>query len=227
VVRYVAGKYDRLDVLLNNAGVMAIPRHEKTKDGFEMQMGTNHLGHFALTHHLLPVILRTKGARVVNVSSGAHKMGSVPTGVDLENVDGHDAERYDPWQRYSESKAANMLFTSELERRFRRLGEATVAIAVACHPGYAATNLQADRFPMWELVTSVVAQSAAMGALPLLYAAVEPSVKGDDYVGPSGMWGGYPALNDRDARVTDPATQASLWDKSAEATHCVFAALDK
>jgi NAD(P)-dependent dehydrogenase (short-subunit alcohol dehydrogenase family) len=219
-----AGKYDRLDILLNNAGVMALPAREVSKDGFEMQMATNHLGHFALTHHLLPLLLRTKGARVVVVASNAHKFSPYAQGLEPDNLDGHDADSYHPWHRYSESKAANIFFTAELERRFRAT-PGVDTMAIACHPGFADTNLFADRFPLWWLVSGTFAQSAAMGALPLLYAATEPSAKGNDYVGHEGLWGGYPALNDRDPRVEDAATRRAVWAQSVALTKADFALL--
>ena len=161
-------KHDKLDILVNNAGVMAIP-YRKTEDGFEMQFGTNHLGHFALTGLLLEQLLASKKSRVVNVSSMAHEQGTM-------NWDDLAWERdYSEWGAYGMSKLANLLFTYELQRKFEAAG--VDAISTGCHPGYAATNLQAiepERWITWltnmlmKVTNRVVAQSAAMGALPTL-----------------------------------------------------------
>jgi NAD(P)-dependent dehydrogenase (short-subunit alcohol dehydrogenase family) len=172
--------------------VMAIP-YRQTADGFEMQFGTNHLGHFALTGLLLDRLLATEGARIVNVASGAHRMGKIRFD-DLQWKNG-----YRKWMAYGQSKLANLLFTLELQRKVDAAGKKL--LAVACHPGYAATNLQAVGPKMsgssmmeslTELGNRLLAQSAAMGALPTEYAAVAPDVKGGDYIGPDGMaelWG--------------------------------------
>ncbi|MFZ0678554.1 oxidoreductase, partial [Candidatus Binatus sp.] len=177
-------KHQALHVLCNNAGVMAIP-YRQTPDGFEMQFGTNHLGHFALTGLLLDRLLATDGARVINVASGAHRMGKIRFD-DLQWKNG-----YRKWMAYGQSKLANLLFTSELQRKVDAAGKKL--LAVACHPGYAATNLQAAGPRMqgstmleslFSLGNSMIAQSAAMGALPTEYAAVAPDVHGNDYIGP-------------------------------------------
>lgn len=178
------GKYKALDILINNAGVMALP-YRKTKDGFEMQFGTNHLGHFALTGLLLPVILATPSARVVTVSSGAHRTGRIA----FDNLQGEKS--YQRWAAYSQTKLANLLFAYELQRRFEAAGAA--AISVACHPGYVATNLQAAG-PRMEgsrisemlmgLGNRLFAGKASQGAQPTLYAATSPDVNGCDYIGP-------------------------------------------
>ncbi len=213
-------RHDALHALVNNAGVMAIPRRD-TADGFEMQIGTNHLGHFALTGLLLGRLLATEGARVVNVSSTAHRMGR----IDFDDL--HGERRYSSWGAYGQSKLANLLFTYELQRRLESRG--ADAIAVGCHPGYAATNLQfvGPRMSGSSLGESFMgalnrlfAQSAAMGALPTLYAATAPDVKGGDYIGPGGLgeaWG-PPKKVRSSGRSRDRKAAARLWDLSVEAT---------
>jgi NAD(P)-dependent dehydrogenase (short-subunit alcohol dehydrogenase family) len=217
-------KHRNLHVLCNNAGVMALP-HRRTADGFEMQFGTNHLGHFALTGLLLEPLLRTEGARVVTVSSSAHRMGRI-------QFDDLQWERsYSEWLAYGQSKLANLLFTFELHRRAKRAG--ANMISVACHPGYAATNLQAagPRMQGFWLIEAAIdfanrlfAQSAAMGALPLLYAAAAPDVDGGDYIGPDGLGElrGYPTKVSCSASAHDPATARRLWDISEQLTGVRF-----
>ena len=207
-----------LHVLCNNAGVMAIP-HRTTGDGFEMQFGTNHLGHFALTGLLLERLLATPGARVVTVSSGAHKFGV----MHWDDLQGQRS--YGSWRAYGQSKLANLLFTYELQRRLATAH--AELISVACHPGYAATNLKAAGPRMqgssigeavWELANRLLAQSAAMGALPTLYAATAPDVQGGDYIGPDGFgeqWG-HPKKVRSNARSHDPEAQRRLWKISEQ-----------
>ncbi len=210
----------RLDALVNNAGVMALP-YRKTVDGFEMQFGTNHLGHFALTGWLLEVLLAADGARVVNVSSGAHRMGRI-------RFDDLQWERgYYKWFAYGQSKLANLLFTFELQRRADAAG--AKLLAFGCHPGYAATNLQSAGPRMqgssameslWGTMNGMFAQSAAMGALPTLYAATSTEVRGGDYIGPDGiaeMWG-HPTKVKTSAGARDPAIASKLWDVSEQLT---------
>jgi NAD(P)-dependent dehydrogenase (short-subunit alcohol dehydrogenase family) len=209
-----------LHVLCNNAGVMAIP-YRRTVDGFEMQFGTNHLGHFALTGLMLDRLLATEDARVVNVSSGAHRMGKIRFD-DLQWQNG-----YRKWRAYGQSKLANLLFTFELQRRADAAG--AKLLSVACHPGYAATNLQAAGPRMqgssmmesfFSVGNSLFAQSAAMGALPTEYAAVAPGVHGGDYIGPDGiaeMWG-HPVNVGCSAAARDAAAAARLWEVSEQLT---------
>jgi hypothetical protein len=212
----------KLDVLCNNAGVMALP-YRQTADGFEMQFGTNHLGHFALTGLLLDRILSTEGARVVNVSSGAHRMGTIRFD-DLQWKNG-----YGKWRAYGQSKLANLLFTSELQRRADAAGKKL--LSVACHPGYAATNLQAAgpqmsgssvmEYFFTQVGNRYMAQSAAMGALPTEYAAVAPGVRGGDYIGPDGLgelWG-HPTKVSRSAAAQDAAAASRLWEISEQLTN--------
>jgi len=210
----------RLHILCNNAGVMAIP-YRRTADGFEMQMGTNHFGHFALTGLLFDRLLATDDARVVTVSSGAHRIGSIRFD-DLNWEHG-----YRKWLAYGQSKLANLLFCLELQRRLEKARARM--ISVACHPGYAATNLQAAGPRMagssiMESLTGVAnslfAQSASMGALPTLYAATSPEVRGGDYIGPAGLgelWG-TPAKVGRSSAASDASAAARLWEVSERLT---------
>jgi NAD(P)-dependent dehydrogenase (short-subunit alcohol dehydrogenase family) len=220
-------KHERLDLLCNNAGVMAIPRRH-TADGFEMQLGTNHLGHFALTGLVLPRLLDTPGARIVSVSSSAHRPGKMHwNDLQLER-------RYRKWRAYAQSKLANLLFAFELDRRLRKAGASV--ISVAAHPGYAATNLQAVgarmegarfREQILALGNRLFAQSAAMGALPTLHAATAPEVQGGDYFGPASlgeMWG-HPRKVGSTARARNRADAARLWELSETLTDVRFAAL--
>jgi NAD(P)-dependent dehydrogenase (short-subunit alcohol dehydrogenase family) len=223
----VAAACPALHGLCNNAGVMAIP-YRRTADGFEMQFGTNHLGHFALTGLLLGRLLATPGARVVNVSSNAHKFGA------MRWDDVQWQRSYRKWYAYSQSKLANLLFTNELQRRLSAAGAGM--ISVACHPGYAATNLQAAGPRMQgssfaEAVMSfgnrVFAQPAAMGALPTLYAATAADVRGGDYIGPDGLgeqWG-HPKKVQTTARARDPEAQRRLWELSEQLTGVRYDAL--
>ncbi|WP_111766137.1 oxidoreductase [Nakamurella deserti] len=195
-----------LDVLINNAGIMAVPEGE-TADGFEMQIGTNHLGHFALTALLLPHITD----RVVTVSSQAHRMGRIHL-TDLNA----ERRRYHRWGAYGQSKLANLLFTSELQRRLELAG--SPVRAVAAHPGFAATGLTShfDGFlgrPL-NTLTSLVATSAADGALPTLYAATQ-DLPGDSFVGP-GRNG--PQLESRSRAARDDEMARQLFDLSARLT---------
>jgi NAD(P)-dependent dehydrogenase (short-subunit alcohol dehydrogenase family) len=221
--------HSRLDMLINNAGVMAIPRRVTT-DGFEMQFGTNHLGHFALTGLLLPLILRTPSSRIVTVSSGAHMFGKI-------NFDDLQSERsYSKFGVYGQSKLANLLFAYELQRKLQAAGGGASggAISVAAHPGYASTNLQAVGPQMdgsklgartMSAANRVLAQSAAMGALPEVYAATSPDVRGGDYIGPDGFMGqkGFPQKVGSNSRSYDQEVAARLWAVSEELTGVGYA----
>ncbi len=212
--------HDRLDALVNNAGVMALPR-EETADGFERQFGVNHLGHFALTGRLIDPLAATDGARVVAVSSGAHTGGE----IDFDDLQGE--RDYGKWRAYSQSKLANLLFAYELDRRADAAG--LDVTGVGCHPGWAATDLQ-RRGPEKEgsrvkllamrAANAVLAQSATRGALPTLYAATEPSIAGGEYVGPGGLGNmrGYPELQASSDASYDRETARRLWEVSAELT---------
>jgi NAD(P)-dependent dehydrogenase (short-subunit alcohol dehydrogenase family) len=220
-------RFQKLDVLVNNAGVMAIPR-TLTADGFEMQFGTNHLGHFVLTEQLLDLLIASGAGRVVNVSSGAHRFGKM-------NFDDLMREKsYSKWPVYAQSKLANLLFTSELEKRLRAAN--VPVIAVAAHPGFSATNLQGvgprmenSSFGAWaaNLGNKLFAQSATIGALCQLYAATMPDMKGNEYIGPDGFMeqSGYPKRVDRITRAKSTADAATLWQKSVELTGAKYARL--
>jgi len=207
-------EFQRLDLLINNAGVMMLPDCTKTADGFEMQFGTNHLGHFALTGLLLETISRTPGARVVMVSSTAERFGRM-------NFDNLNAEQlYDKQAAYGQSKLANLLFTAELQRRFE--AASMDAIAVAAHPGWTTTNLQ--RHTRLRLLNPIFAQGPEMGALPTLYAATSPDVRGGDYFGPGGFMQmrGYPTKVKPTDRSKDEADAKKLWEVSEEVTGITF-----
>jgi NAD(P)-dependent dehydrogenase (short-subunit alcohol dehydrogenase family) len=224
----LSDRLERIDVLCNNAGVMAIP-YRKTADGFEMQIGTNHLGHFALTGLLLDKLLAGGSPRVVNVSSGAHKAGR------MRFDDLHWERGYRKWPAYAQSKLANLLFTYALQRRFE--GAGVDAISLAAHPGYAATNLQfvgpqMTQSSIGERVmafgNSLFAQDAASGALPTLRAATAPDVAGGEYWGPDGpfeMWG-YPKRVESTSRSHDRADAERLWQTSVDQTGVDYATLD-
>jgi NAD(P)-dependent dehydrogenase (short-subunit alcohol dehydrogenase family) len=216
---------DQLDVLMNNAGVMAVP-FARTADGFEVQFGTNHLGHFALTGRLLPALLRAKVSRVVTTSSTAHRMGRIRTD-DLNWEHGP----YRTWAAYGQSKLANLLFTLELGRRAGQAGAPLVA--AAAHPGYASTHLQAvgpeqrgnrvmER--VMEFANRVVAQSDEMGALPQLYAATMPDVAAGDYFGPDGPFEqrGHPKRVGSTSASRDTAAARRLWEASEELTGVTY-----
>jgi NAD(P)-dependent dehydrogenase (short-subunit alcohol dehydrogenase family) len=201
-----------VDVLINNAGVMAVPE-SRTKDGFEMQFGTNHLGHFALTNLLLPQITD----RVVTVSSSGHRWGE----INLADLNWR-TRRYRPWRAYGQTKLANLLFTLELERRL--IADGSSVRAMAAHPGYAATNLQTGTAgPFADRIMSVAnkffAQSEEMGALPSLFAATQ-DLPGASYVGPGGRneQRGYPTLVGRSTAATDLRMAKDLWIASEELT---------
>lgn len=222
--RWSASQPDGLDLLINNAGVMALP-HRLTADGFEMQIGTNHLGHFALTGLLLPALVARHRSRVVTVSSFAHRMGR----LNLDDLMGE--KRYRAWGAYGQSKLANLLFTGELQRRLDR---AHLSVkAMAAHPGYSNTNLQSASAKMkgqsfqatvTDRMNDVMAQSASMGALPTLFAATAPGLPGDSFVGPNGFMElrGYPQLVGRSARAADAADAAALWTVSEQLTGVTY-----
>ncbi|MFD9378208.1 oxidoreductase [Streptomyces sp. NPDC059999] len=219
--------HDTLDLLVNNAGVMALP-HGRTADGFESQFGINHLGHFALTGLLLPRVLAAgDGARIVNLSSAFHALG------DLDHDDLNSERGYRRWIAYGRSKTANLLFTHELSRRLAAAGSGIVT--AAAHPGYASTNLHVGAAPRaGRTLTSriavaanaavnavgiaVVAQSAEAGALPTLYAATAPGVRPDAFIGPRLGWRGAPARSWRAKWTLDDASGERLWSASEKLT---------
>ncbi|WP_248516271.1 oxidoreductase [Salinarchaeum laminariae] len=213
--------HDALDVLVNNAGIMAIPRQE-TAEGFEYQFGVNHLGHFALTAGLLNVLESTDGdARIVTQSSGLHTNGE----IHFDDLQWEDS--YDAWGAYAQSKLANVLFAYELDRRLDAAG--STVTSVACHPGYANTNLQrrgpemqGSTVRIWamKVANALVAQSAKRGALPTLYAATDPAIAGGEYVGPGGLAGmrGAPEIQASSDLSYDESLATRLWEVSEELT---------
>ncbi len=211
-VREFAAGLGEIAVLVNNAGVMATPKRQ-TKDGFELQIGTNHLGHFALTGLLLDRITD----RVVTMSSAAHRTGR----IDLQDLN-WEHRRYQRWPAYGQSKLANLLFTYELQRRLTAAGSTRKAFAA--HPGYAATNLQShtdsiqDR--LMNVTNRIIAQSARMGALPALYAATVPELAGGSFIGPDGLFEqrGHPKIVKSSKASYDETTAAALWTLSQTLT---------
>jgi NAD(P)-dependent dehydrogenase (short-subunit alcohol dehydrogenase family) len=226
-IRGFAGEYlasgAKLDVLVNNAGVMALPKREQTADGFERQFGTNHLGHFALTGLLMPALLRAPAPRVVTVASLAHRNGTMAW-------DNLQAERsYTPWGAYNMSKLANILFARELDRRAREAGNKLKSVAV--HPGVSKTNIAnygTDlKTTVFRILGPMFIQDDAMGALPTLYAATAPEVEGGQYIGPDGFgeMRGYPkVLQPRPQAMEEPAGRR-LWSVSEQLTGVVYPAL--
>jgi len=211
-------KYDRLNVLVNNAGIMWAP-YGTTKDGFESQFGTNHLGHFALTGLLLERLLTTPGSRIVNVSSSAHRSGH----MDFENLMFEGGEGYGRHTAYGRSKLANLLFTYELQRKFDAIR--SDCMALAAHPGVSDTDLDRyiQEFWYFRLLRPLfgwMIQSAAMGALPTLRAATDPGAKGGEYYGPDGFMEsrGYPVVVESDNASHDQSDAATLWNVSEELT---------
>ncbi|MFZ1865299.1 MAG: oxidoreductase [Polyangiales bacterium] len=207
-------KHARLDLLINNAGIM-VPPYGKTAQGFETQLGVNHLGHFALTGSLLDLLLRTPGSRVVTVSSIAHYFGR----IDFSDL--NFEKDYNAQAAYGQSKLANLLFTYELQRRLDRAGKDT--IAVAAHPGWTETNLQKHAKSV-RFLNRFFAQEPRMGALPTLYAAAETGVKGAEYYGPSGLleMNGPPKRVKSNKRSHDPNVAERLWNVSEDLTGVQF-----
>lgn len=210
-----------LDLLINNAGVMALPRRQTTADGFEMQFGTNHLGHFALTARLLPLLRRASAPRVVSVSSLAHRTGW----IDFNDLQG--ARLYSAWKAYGQSKLACLMFALELQRRSDAAG--WKLISNAAHPGFARTNLFASGpGGLLSLATDFAApllgQSAADGARPILFAATSPDAKPGGYYGPGGLGElrGAPARASIMPQARDTATAAKLWEVSETLTGVSF-----
>ncbi len=220
--RFASG-HDRLDVLVNNAGLMATPL-QRTAQGFEMQFGVNHLGHFALTGHLLEMLMASGPARVVSISSQGHRPGKIR----FEDI--NSDKKYSPWPAYFQSKLANLLFIRELQRRLT-LAKSEV-IAVAAHPGVSSTNLGHETrgvvgsMMRWTrpVADRLVSQSAAMGALPTLRAAVDTSVAGGDYFGPDGLGEqrGHPVKVDSSNRAKDDTAAGRLWQLSEQLTKVTY-----
>lgn len=231
-----AQRHGSLDVLVNNAGVMALP-FGRTADGFETQFGVNHLGHFALTGLLLPRLLAAApGARIVSLSSGFHMFG------DVDHADLHSERNYRRWIAYGRSKTANLLFTHELARRLEAAGSGIVA--AAAHPGYASTNLHVAAAPQAGTTlgsriavaanslgiavgNGIIAQSAASGALPTLYAATAPGVRPDEFIGPRFSFRGAPARSGRAKWTLDDKSGERLWAASEKLTGVSYASLSR
>jgi NAD(P)-dependent dehydrogenase (short-subunit alcohol dehydrogenase family) len=213
--------HPRIDLLFNNAGVMVPPRG-RTADGFETQLGTNHLGHFAFTGLLLDRLLATPDSRVVTMSSTAHRIGR------MRFDDLHFERGYRPWAAYGQSMLANLLFTYELHRRLRKAGATT--LAVAAHPGYARTELQRHAYRsrvnriLFAPFTALLSHTARQGALPLLRAAVDADAHGGEYFGPDGCFElvGNPARVSSNARSHDETDQRRLWEVSESLTGVVY-----
>ncbi len=204
-------KYDRLDILINNAGVMMCP-YSKTEDGFEIQMGTNHLGHFALTGHLMPLLKKTKGSRIVATSSIAHRSGK----IDFSDIN-WEKRKYNTNRAYGDSKLANLYFTYELARKFD--GNQDAPVIIAAHPGVTATELtRYSRF--FRFFNIFFSQKVEMGTLPTLRAATDPEAKPGDYFGPEGFMEmkGYPVKVESNKLSKDVNIARKLWEISEEMT---------
>lgn len=209
-----SNQHERLDLLVNNAGLMALDE-SRSKEGFETQLGVNHLGHFALTGRLLPVILATPGARIASMSSMAHRGGQLA----LDDLM-FDRRDYNRWHAYFQSKLANLLFTAELQRRLSEA--ATGVIAVAAHPGVARTDLGSEGHGISNRLTRMglplLRHTAASGALPMLRAATDPAVLGGQFYGPRWLMFGDPVLETPSAQARDEQCARDLWKASAELT---------
>lgn len=210
--------HPRIDLLINNAGVMYVPTRETTEDGFEMQFGTNHLGHFALTGLLLDNLRSVEGSRVVTVSSVGHRIMAR-----IRFEDPHFETGYNRVQAYGQSKLANLLFTFELQRRLAAAGAPT--IATAAHPGFSDTELM-RYIPVFvpDIVWKIFTQSADKGALPTLRAATDPNAQGGQYYGPDGIGEvkGHPKLVASSAQSRDQDIQRRLWNMSEELTGVTY-----
>ncbi len=216
----VCATHDGIDLLINNAGVMAPPRRE-TADGFELQLGTNHLGHFALTAQIVGAMQHRDDARVVTLASNAHKMGK----IDFDDL--QSQRHYRRWAAYGQSKLANLMFALELDRRLRASGSHVKSLAA--HPGYAATNLQSAAAPILDRLlmrasNALVAQSADMGALSPLYATTHPGIEGGIYIGPDGIgeFRGHPHLSSPNRAARDRDVAERLWEVSEGLTGVRF-----
>lgn len=215
----IRSRFDSLDLLINNAGVM-MPPYTKTKDGFELQFGGNHLGHFSLTGHLLPLLEKTLHSRIVTIGSLAHNRGV----IDFDNLDG--SKGYQAKKFYNQSKLANMLFAMELDKRLKFHGYQT--ISVACHPGVSATNIfkigKRDAPAFLRSYANRFLQPPETGALATVYAATMPHLTGGEYIGPDGKGNrkGFPALELPHPAALDSRTAEKLWDVSEKLTGVAF-----
>jgi NAD(P)-dependent dehydrogenase (short-subunit alcohol dehydrogenase family) len=226
--RQVKSAQSRLDILINNAGVMATPRRT-TADGFELQFGTNHLGHFALTGLLLDLLLATPRSRIVTVTS----LGEYTGRIRFDDL--MREKSYERWTAYGQSKLANLLFAFELQRKLEAAGAETISLAA--HPGFSSTNLRQTQLqeaqPIHQRLLfnlfEMPGQSATMGALPQLYAATAPDVQGGDYYGPGGFFQvrGYPKLVKPSGQARDREVARRLWQVSEQLTGVDYAAVLK
>jgi NAD(P)-dependent dehydrogenase (short-subunit alcohol dehydrogenase family) len=217
-----------LDLLINNAGVMALPTRDLTEDGFERQFGTNHLGHFALTGLLLPALMVAPAPRVVTVASLAHRTGK----IEFDNLQSEKSYKGKGWAAYNASKLANILFAKELDRR-ARAGDSTL-LSIPVHPGVSVTNI-IDNGPggkglkmlVLKVLGPVLMQPDTAGALPTLYAATSPDAKGGEYIGPDGFGElkGAPVVVQPKPQALDAAVGERLWAVSEELTGVRYPAL--
>ena len=208
----IKSSYGQLDVLINNAGVMACP-FSKTEDGFEIQMGVNHLGHFALTGHLLPLMKKTKGSRIVATSSIAHRQGD----IDFEDLD-WAKRKYVTGKAYGDSKIANLYFAYELARKFK--SDPNAPMVTAAHPGWTTTDLQRHSL-MFRMLNPIFSQNVENGVLPTLRAALDDNAQSGDYFGPSGFMEmkGAPVVVKSNDKSKDEVSAKRLWDLSEELTN--------
>jgi NAD(P)-dependent dehydrogenase (short-subunit alcohol dehydrogenase family) len=211
----ILADYNCLDILINNAGVMMCP-FSKTEDGFEIQMGTNHLGHFALTGLLMPLLKNTKGARIVATSSIAHLQGN----IDFEDIN-WEKRKYNTTKAYSDSKIANLYFAYELARKLKDNPNAPVV--TAAHPGYTKTELQRHNL-FWRIMNPIMGQEVGQGALPTLRAGTDIQAKGGDYFGPSGFQElkGAPIVVKSNKMSHNMANAKRLWEVSEKLTGVNF-----
>lgn len=221
----VKQKFEKIDLLVNNAAVMALPERTLSTEGYEMQFATNHLGHFALTIELMPLLLKSSAARVVTVSSIAHRYGK------LDFADLQAEKSYEGWTAYGTSKLANLLFSFELARRAS--AAALPLMSVACHPGVSQTNILASgpqmgrkvlRTYISEIFARYFAQSAEQGALPVIHACMDEEVKNGDYYGPDGFMelSGMPKRVDAKPLARDEDLARKLWSVSESLTGTCF-----
>ncbi len=215
-VQEFLSKYDCLDILCNNAGVMALATRVGTKEGLETQTGVNHFGHFALTGLLLEKLMESRDARVVTVSSAAHWVAQ--TGLPFQDI--KYEKSYNRWRAYCQSKLMNLTFAKALDRKLKEAGISNVK-SIACHPGYANSNLQQHSF-LFRTLNVCAAQSCYMGCLPTVMAATEPSLKGGELVGPRFVGWGLPAKGSSMRHSTNVQTQDNLWEVSQDMTKVRF-----
>lgn len=211
----ILANYERLDILINNAGVMACP-FSKTADGFEIQMGVNHLGHFALTGHLMPLLKKTKGSRIVATSSIAHRQGN----IDFDDIN-WEKRKYVTGKAYGDSKIANLYFAYELARKMKGVTDAPL-ITIA-HPGWTSTDLQRHSL-MFRILNPIFSQNVANGVLPTLRAAVDNNAKSGDYFGPSGFLElkGFPVVVSSNELSMDESKAKRLWNLSEKLTNVQY-----